>query len=570
VRVTAFPLSRTKGDPPPIAATPPMKLAIASTKKNLVVDDGDWFAKNHLTPAMLRPRPDQIPEYVASTMGGAPLEKLFVHADHRVALYGSFVGVFAPGKTPLVYDVQDLLPTHGATMEVGFGELVGETLVLSISHNGYARDVNGQHAFVVAIAPSGAIAWASDPLVSNAASFVVTGSHLVTGYGFTAEPDALFVVDLTTGATEQKLPLGSGPDWVLRKGDDLFVRTYDTDVIVHLPANAPGAPPAKLADAPPSAARAPTADQRCLVDRAIAAIDARDEAALARTVGPVESVAPTLAKALSGADRFLAKAADGTIDLTTVEVIRAEDPPWEYVSRVPAPAEKEKPPKLVRVVSASADPVRLSPKDVAPPSGIIRIAPIEHGKIPRGGPAGIPTSYGGEDLRAIIPSGDRTVLVYGGRYVAVLHGQSTERVFDFEAYLHPPKADPKWKEFAVEDVTFAQVSDGALVVANGGGSYARDVFGKKGFMSAIDYATGKLLWRSDPLVCDESFVVSGPFVFTGYGFTEEPDFLYVLSLTTGRTLDKIRLDTAPSEISLSGDRLVVEAYANHYEFTVQR
>jgi len=179
-------------------------------------------------------------------------------------------------------------------------------------------------------------------------------------------------------------------------------------------------------------------------------------------------------------------------------------------------------------------------------------------------------SYGLEDLYAIIPDQeDRLILVYGGRYLAVVRGNTTEALFDFESYLHPPKVDPQWAQFAVSDVTYALVREGVLFVANGGGSYAKEMGGKKGFVSALDLKTGELLWRSSPLVHG-----GGPFVFwrdfliTSYGFTAEPDYVYMLKRDTGEVATKASIKSAPDDMTLNGDRLHIEAYEHVHDFDV--
>ncbi|HOO64713.1 MAG TPA: hypothetical protein PK364_12455, partial [Synergistaceae bacterium] len=46
--------------------------------------------------------------------------------------------------------------------------------------------------------------------------------------------------------------------------------------------------------------------------------------------------------------------------------------------------------------------------------------------------------------------------------------------------------------------------------------------------SQIVLATGEVLWRSAPLVSNcSNFARSGDGIITGYGFTEEDDYLYV-------------------------------------------
>jgi hypothetical protein len=48
-----------------------------------------------------------------------------------------------------------------------------------------------------------------------------------TGYGFTKEPDWLFVLDRRTGKTIQKLPLPKAPEALRATESRLFVRLYD-------------------------------------------------------------------------------------------------------------------------------------------------------------------------------------------------------------------------------------------------------------------------------------------------------------------------------------------------------
>jgi len=76
--------------------------------------------------------------------------------------------------------------------------------------------------------------WHSAPLVSNANNFEVVGEYLITGYGFTDEPDFLYLLRRRDGEAVGKIPLKSGPDYIIRQGDRLYVRTYNTDYIFQL------------------------------------------------------------------------------------------------------------------------------------------------------------------------------------------------------------------------------------------------------------------------------------------------------------------------------------------------
>ena len=57
---------------------------------------------------------------------------------------------------------------------------------------------------------------------------------LITGYGFTAEPDFLYLLNRGNGAVHQTVPLRSGPEFLALKQTALFVRTYNTDSVFRL------------------------------------------------------------------------------------------------------------------------------------------------------------------------------------------------------------------------------------------------------------------------------------------------------------------------------------------------
>jgi hypothetical protein len=70
--------------------------------------------------------------------------------------------------------------------------------------------------------------------VANADRFVVVGDVLVTGYGFTAEPDYLYALDRRTGRPLARLRVPSAPERITARGATLHVRTYDSRLVVRL------------------------------------------------------------------------------------------------------------------------------------------------------------------------------------------------------------------------------------------------------------------------------------------------------------------------------------------------
>jgi hypothetical protein len=78
------------------------------------------------------------------------------------------------------------------------------------------------------------VRWRSPSLVANAGTFVLAGDTLVTGYGFTREPDYLYLLDRRTGRVLERLGVPTAPERITRRGNRLHVRTYDHDLVVEL------------------------------------------------------------------------------------------------------------------------------------------------------------------------------------------------------------------------------------------------------------------------------------------------------------------------------------------------
>ena len=78
------------------------------------------------------------------------------------------------------------------------------------------------------------VRWSSRALVANADTFVITSGVIVTGYGFTDEPDRLLLLDVKTGLAVDDLAVPSAPEYIALKRGALLVRTYDHDLVVRL------------------------------------------------------------------------------------------------------------------------------------------------------------------------------------------------------------------------------------------------------------------------------------------------------------------------------------------------
>ena len=320
-----------------------LKLQRVAERKNLITDDEVFHQKHGVTRAELaehRAGVEDLPDAAPRALGNARAFRVFSHADHDIVSYGTAL-LYMPRVGPTrIYDITNLHQVQDAQM-------VGDALIVASWRNGYAKDVQNQTAYLTAHdQATGELLWQSDPLVSSG-PFLVTGSHIISGYGFTAEPDFVFLIDLATGKTVQREALQSGPSMIVLRGDRVHLRNYDTDAEFKL-SPAPTAAPAVAAPKEPPTA-APDAAIVCEVERAIVAIDARDVGQLLQTIGALRSAQEReLAASLEGVRGFLEQQAGSQpgIDLWRRPPSVLPPPPWERTLVKPAGAPVTHQPRL--------------------------------------------------------------------------------------------------------------------------------------------------------------------------------------------------------------------------------
>lgn len=221
-----------------VPAKAPVTLRLVSNSANAITDDDAWFEKNDLWLNRL----DEVPEDLPSEIDGSKFLYAIHSGDRHLGIYGpDYAGGTIVAGPGFAFDFSHyrMAPRNAqADLEyveqrVLWAELKGNVLYVAHGHRTYAKSSHGMNAYLTAIDVRGGKAlWHSAPLVANASNFTfLDDDHLVTGYGFTAEPDFLYVLRAKDGAAVAKIPLKSGPSYLLRKDDRLFVRTYDRDYV---------------------------------------------------------------------------------------------------------------------------------------------------------------------------------------------------------------------------------------------------------------------------------------------------------------------------------------------------
>lgn len=119
-----------------------------------------------------------------------------------------------------------------ASVSPPFNELTavlrdGSAAVVALQFNGYASEFpKGGNRLVGVDLCEGKVRWVSKDLVSNGPVMRV-GDAIISTYGFTDEPDFVYVHDANSGARLQRLPIPSAGQKMAFDGDRLTVSTYD-------------------------------------------------------------------------------------------------------------------------------------------------------------------------------------------------------------------------------------------------------------------------------------------------------------------------------------------------------
>jgi|GEM_PF-836612 len=157
----------------------------------------------------------------------------------------------------------------------------------------------------------------------------------------------------------------------------------------------------------------------------------------------------------------------------------------------------------------------------------------------------------------------RSGAAYGGNdhYLARLYAGEGRLLWEtsLDAFL------PVGQEREIQDIRWSP----PLLVFNAAcASYCEEVKCRCSALVALDPVQNRLVWQTPHLVSNNLFIVEGDWIYCGYGFTAEPDFLYVVEKSSGLIASGQALDAAPEYLELQGDTLAVITSKSFYRFKV--
>ena len=141
--------------------------------------------------------------------------------------------------------------------------------------------------------------------------------------------------------------------------------------------------------------------------------------------------------------------------------------------------------------------------------------------------------------------------------------------YQFDKYIYPPRYIESDKQFVNMKVRQFKVCDNILYFSHYHNTYAKSSCGMNGYITALNIETGEIVWTSAPLTCNSDFIIYDNYIITGYGFTDEPDYLYVLDKYNGAFIKKVSLANGPEIITMKDNHIFVKTYSYEYEFVIE-
>jgi len=249
VKNPGFPFTDKTTKPPEVRK---LRLKVAEQKGNGITDDEAWFETVGASRENTALPPGA--EAVPATSKFGKLKFYRGLADQsRLAIYESitprkgadkdkglgsiydqefsYVAVVLDSRNRVLkaFDLADFFPS---ILEMTNVDVSGSVLYFDSNYNGYAEITRNKTGYLIAMdLADGRVLWTTPALTASFRGFLLVDDHIIAGYGFTAEPDYLYVVNRHTGAIEQRQKLKSAHDFLYRKGNRLYVRCYDTNYV---------------------------------------------------------------------------------------------------------------------------------------------------------------------------------------------------------------------------------------------------------------------------------------------------------------------------------------------------
>ncbi len=159
---------------------------------------------------------------------------------------------------------------------------------------------------------------------------------------------------------------------------------------------------------------------------------------------------------------------------------------------------------------------------------------------------------------------------YDNIIVCITKGGEVIAELEFTEYMYAPDLVEADRDYVDERVRDAKIRNGILYVSTSHLTYAESA-PSNAYITAISLEDYSVIWKSEPLVCNAyNFEIVDDIIFTGYGFTAEPDYLFQLDRLTGCVLEQYKINSRADYIIYKDEKLYVRTYNTDYVFEVSQ
>lgn len=212
-------------------AATPITFILVSEQENDIIDTQEWVAENNLFLPMLGyqwedyiEREENAPAYNSAIMYA---NNVFYDENYVYEWSSTLLNIYDRSTTQLLYSIsyqmdQWYLMGNCAYLRDGI-------LYMCYNYNGYAQP--GTCYLLAYDVEKDAVVWRSEDQTYNSMNFLVRDNIIICGYGFTAEDDYIYQIDMNTGRVIDKTKLNKQPELFSEKDGQLYVRTYSYDYV---------------------------------------------------------------------------------------------------------------------------------------------------------------------------------------------------------------------------------------------------------------------------------------------------------------------------------------------------
>lgn len=196
----------------------------------------------------------------------------------------------------------------------------------------------------------------------------------------------------------------------------------------------------------------------------------------------------------------------------------------------------------------------------------------------------VPYTFNGKVRRGISLYNDYNVIYYTDRIeegadfgifptVVIITNPDISEVlyaFDFSDFSVARFSKPEDAEYTQVLVNDVIIEDNVLYANVYHKTNASLSSGFNAYLVAVDLDTQKIKWVTEPLTSKSSFCIDGDVIFTGYGFTNEDDYIYIIDKASGSRLKAVKVEKAPEYFSVKDGKLHVRTKGLDYVFQIIR